>query len=242
MKTRTFLAVGSWIAMAGAAGCAGTKSSVPAAAAPPESATHEAAPIAGVANPQPAISQARADAPAPADTTPVAAVPPASTADATPEVQVPFVWNEKPALSQAPGNGVFVSIGGRTVKARHFEIDFDPKAGVWRLETDVGDGTGIGPTLTFAGEPKVGTTTQRMGANGATFQVPVHGTTAARSDETTAVTPDCASIVQITSVEAPRGRGIDGHVSGRFVAVFKPADDRQLWAAGTFTAAPYVKY
>ncbi len=237
MKTRTFLAVCSWIAMAGA-GCAGVKSSVPAAAAPPESATQKAMPVAGVANPQPATSPA----PAPADSTTVAAVPPASTADAAPEVQVPFEWNEKPALSQAPGNGVFVSIGGRTVKARHFEIDFDPKAGVWRLETDVGDGTGIGPTLTFAGEPKVGTTTQRMGANGATFQVPAHGTTAVRSDETTAVTPDCASIVQITSVEAPRGRGIDGHVSGRFVAVFKASDDRQLWAAGTFTAAPYVKY
>jgi hypothetical protein len=215
-----------------AMGCGGgAKNAAPAPVAPQAAHDQATAPADGVTSPQPASTTQTASAPAPAP-----APAPTSAWDALPETQVTFVWSEKPVATQAPSAGAFVAIGPRAVKARHFEIDFDPKANEWRLQALADSQSEIGPTLTFSGKPAVGTVSQKMGANPAVFRMP------ADDGSITEVTADNARVVELTSITPPRGRGIDGHVSGRFVAVFKGAGGKQLWAAGTFTDAPYVQY
>ena len=213
-------------------GCGGAKNAAPAPAAP-QAAQGESPAAEGVTSPQAAATQ-----PAPSATPAPAPAPAAPTSawDALPDAQVAFVWSEKPAATQAPAGGVFVSMGPRTVKARHFEIDFDPQANEWRIEARADAESELGPTLTFTGKPTVGTVSQHMGANAAVFRVPADDGTVAE------VSGDNARVVELTSITPPRGRGIDGHVSGRFVAVFKGTGGKQLWAAGTFTDAPYVQY
>ena len=173
-----------------------------------------------------------------ATTTNAQTAAPSATA-ATP-AKAGFAWTESPSLDRAPTDGAYVGLGDRVLPA-NVSIEHSAKRDEWSLrvesKTKSDDEPALGPSVTFHGKPTVGAPVS-VAMNAAHqkgfFQAPLKGYTAAKYADTSSFNDAYASTIEITKLEG-------GKASGRFAVAFRDDDNRKLWAAGTFTDAPYTE-